>query len=371
VWRQLPGVSPIANQKSKILYARHALGATTMKQFNVAIVGIGAVGAEMLKVLHQRDFPAKSICILARSSREEVIDGRTYQVVAASVDAFETIDIALFAGTEGAKGASQTYGWAAVEKGCVVIDNGDDFRMDPRVPLVIPEVNAEHLRNHQGFVANPNCSTIQMVMVLAPLHRAATIQRIVMASYQAVSGTGRAAIQELKNQVMAYAEGRPLTAEVYPHQIAFNCLPHIGGPKDEMPGYTSEELKARRETRKILDAPDIAVTATCVRVPVFNGHSEAINVQFEGALTADEARAILREAPGVEVVDNMPHDVYPPAPHASGADPVYVGRIRDDTSAPNCLDLWCVGDNIRKGAALNAVQIAEKMIEMDLMTRYS
>ena len=338
-----------------------------MKRYNVAVVGIGAVGSEMLKVLHQRDFPAESIRILARSSREEEIDGRTYQVVAASVDAFEGIDIALFAGTEGSKGASQTYGWEAVKKGCLVVDNGDDFRMDPRVPLVIPEVNAEHLRDHQGFVANPNCSTIQMVTALAPLHRAARIRRVVLSSYQAVSGTGRAAIQELQAQVMAYAEGRTPQAEVYPHQIAFNCLPHIGSLKDDMPGYTSEELKARRETRKILGDPDIAVTATCVRVPVFNGHSEAINVQFHNPLSAGEARQILREAPGVEVVDDMPNARYPTSLDASGNDPVYVGRIRNDASAPNCLDLWVVADNIRKGAALNAVQIAEKMIEMNLI----
>jgi aspartate-semialdehyde dehydrogenase len=338
-----------------------------MKQYNVAVVGIGAVGAEMLRVLHERDFPAKSIRVLARSARTEEIAGRSYEVEAASVDAFEGVDIALFAGTEGAKGASQQYGWAAVEKGAIVIDNGDDFRMDPRVPLVVPEVNPEHLKKHEGFVANPNCSTIQMVVALAPLHRAARIRRIVAVSYQAVSGTGRAAIAELQAQVSAIEEGREPTVEVYPHQIAFNCLPHIGSLKDEMPGYTSEELKMRRETHKILDAPDIAVTATCVRVPVYNGHSEALNVQFERKLSADEAREILRGAPGVEVIDDMANAGYPTALDASGKDPVYVGRIREDASAENCLDLWCVSDNIRKGAALNAVQIAEKMIETGLI----
>ena len=340
-----------------------------MKQYNVAVVGIGAVGAEMLKVLEQRSFPAKDVRIIARSARRQKVEGRTYDVLAGSVDAFEGVDIALFAGTEGSKGASQQYGWAAVKKGCLVIDNGDDYRMDPRVPLVVPEVNREHLRQHQGFVANPNCSTIQMVTALAPLHRAARIRRVVMASYQAVSGTGKNAILELERQAKQWAVGRAdaIEAKVYPHPIAFNALPHIGSLKDEMPGYTSEELKARRETRKILDDPDIAVTATCVRIPVFNGHSEAINVQFHEPLSAERARAILAEAPGVEVVDDMPNAVYPTVLEASGKDPVYVGRIRDDTSAPNCLDLWVVADNIRKGAALNAVQIAETMIEMGLL----
>jgi len=338
-----------------------------MRQYNVAVVGIGAVGTEMLKVLHERSFPAKSIRVLARSARTEEIAGRSYDVEAASVEAFDGVDIALFAGTEGARGASQQYGWPAVEKGTLVIDNGDDFRMDPRVPLVVPEVNPEHLKDHQGFIANPNCSTIQMVVALAPLHRAARIRRIVAASYQAVSGTGRAAIAELKEQVAAIEEGREPVIEVYPHQIAFNCLPHIGSLKGDMPGYTSEELKMRREPRKILSAPNLAVTATCVRVPVYNGHSEALNVQFEEKLTAEEAREILRAAPGVEVIDDMPNAGYPTALDASGRDPVYVGRIREDTSAPNCLDLWCVSDNIRKGAALNAVQIAEKMIEMGLL----
>ena len=338
-----------------------------MKRYNVAVVGIGAVGTEMLKVLHERAFPAERIRVLARTAREETIAGRTYQVEAACLDAFAGVDIALFAGTEGAKGASQLYGWAAVERGAVVIDNGDDFRMDPRVPLVVPEVNPEHLRAHQGFVANPNCSTIQMIVALAPLHRAATIRRIVACSYQAVSGTGRAAIAELKAQADAVHDGAEVACEVYPHPIAFNCIPHIGSLKDEMPGYTSEELKMRRETRKMLDAPDIQVSATCVRVPVFNGHAEAINVQLERKLTADQAREILRAAPGIEVLDDVANAQYPTQLHASGRDPVYVGRIREDTSAPHCLDLWCVADNIRKGAALNAVQIAETLIAMELI----
>ena len=338
-----------------------------MKKYTVAVVGIGAVGTEMLKVLHERGFPASHIQVLARSERDEEIAGRTYHVLPACPEAFDGVDIALFAGTEGSKGASQQYGWLAVEKGAVVIDNGDDFRMDPRVPLVIPEVNPDHLREHQGFVANPNCSTIQMVAAVAPLHRVAKITRIVASSYQAVSGTGREAIAELQAQVDALHDGAEPVAEVYPHPIAFNCLPHIGSLKPDMPGYTSEELKMRRETRKILGDDSIQVSATCVRVPVFNGHSEAVNVQFERKITADEAREILGQAHGIEVMDDMASARYPTPLHASGKDAVFVGRIREDTSAPNCLDLWVVADNIRKGAALNAVQIAEKMMEMELI----
>jgi len=338
-----------------------------MKTYVVAVVGVGAVGAEMLKVLAERKFPAKSIRVLARTARTEEIAGRTWQVEATSEKAFDGVDIALFAGTEGDKGASQTFGWLAVQKGAIVIDNGDDFRMDPRVPLVVPEINAEALRGHQGFIANPNCSTVQMVMVLAPLHRVARVRRIVASTYQAVSGTGKQAIDELANQVKAIHDGGRPEAKVYPHQIAFNVLPHIGRPTDEMPGYYTEEAKMRRETRKILGDPEIAVTATCVRVPVFNAHSETINAQFEKKITADQARELLRAMPGVVVVDDPAKATYPMPIDASGKDPVYVGRIREDTSAENCLDLFCVSDNIRKGAALNAVQIAEKMIEMGLI----
>jgi len=337
------------------------------RNYSVAVVGIGAVGAEMLKVLNQRQFPAKSIRVLARSARAEEIAGRTYQVTETNVDAFNGVDIAIFAGTEGAKGASQLFGWQAVAKGALVIDNGDDFRMDPRVPLVVPECNAEALRQHKGFIANPNCSTIQMVVALAPLHRVARVRRIVVSSYQAVSGTGRQAIDELQKQTSALEKGQEPKAEVYPHRIAFNLFPHIGRPSDEMPGYYTEEVKMRRETRKILGDPDIQVSATCVRVPVFNAHSEAVNVQFEKKMTAAEAREILKSAPGVVVIDDPARAAYPMPLMASGTDPVYVGRIRDDASAPNCLDLWCVSDNIRKGAALNAVQIAEKMIQMGLI----
>ncbi len=338
-----------------------------MREYVVAVVGIGAVGTEMLRVLRERKFPAREIRVLARRARAEEIAGEVYQVQPTTAEGFDGVDVAFFAGTEGAKGASQQWGWEAVQRGAVVIDNGDDFRMDPRVPLVVPEVNAQHLRNANGFVANPNCSTIQMVVALAPLHREATLKRVVVATYQAVSGTGRGAIVELQKQVEAHVAGQKIEGTVYPHQIAFNVIPQISGLKEEFPGYYGEEIKMIKEPRKIFDLPDLAVSATCVRVPVFNGHAEAINVQFERKLTADEAREILRDAPGIEVVDDPARGVYPMPLDASGKDPVYVGRIREDASAKNALDLFVVSDNIRKGAALNAIQNAEKMIEMGLV----
>jgi len=337
-----------------------------VKKYTVAVVGIGMVGAEMLKVLRQREFPAKKIKVLATRARKEMIAGCEYDVEPATVEAFEGVDFAFFAGTEGSKGASQLYGWPAVEKGCIVIDNGDDFRMDERVPLVVPEVNADHLKKHRGFISNPNCSTIQMVMALAPLHRKARIKRIVVCTYQAVSGTGRAALVELDEQVKAYAAGKEMKHEVYPHRIAFNVIPQVSTLKDIFPGYYAEEIKMVREPRKIYGEPNMAVSATCVRVPVLNAHSESINVQFEKKITADEAKELLASAPGLKLVDDPARSVYPLAIDAAGKDEVFVGRVRQDTSAENCLDLWCVSDNIRKGAALNAVQIAEKMIEMGL-----
>ena len=335
-----------------------------MKDYKVGIVGIGAVGTEMVKVLRQRDFPASEIRIMARSERDEEVAGETFHVVAACPDAFEGLDYALFAGTEGAKGASQLYGWEAVKHGCVAIDNGDDFRMDDRVPLVVPEVNPEALENHQGLIANPNCSTIIAMMALGPLHRAAGIRRFVASTYQAVSGTGRSAIDELENQAQAYAKGEPLAAEVYPHQIAFNVLPQIGSLKDTMPGYTSEEAKMLFETRKILGDDTIRVSSTCVRVPVFHGHSEAINLEFNRPVSPEEAREVLAAAPGVQVVDDVSEGLYPLPIDCAGKDDILVGRIRPDDSVENGLAIFVAGDNIRKGAALNTVQIAEKLIEM-------
>ena len=275
------------------------------------------------------------------------------------------MDFAFFAGTEGAKGASKTIGWQAVEEGCIVIDNGDDFRMDPRVPLVIPEINPEALRQHQGFIANPNCSTIITLMPLAPLHKAARIRRLIASTYQAVSGTGSAAIKELEAQARAWAAGQPLKAEVYPHPIAFNVIPSVGSFKDDS-GESTEEIKMRKETHKILDDPAIRVATTTVRVPVFNGHSVAVNVEFERPLSVAEARALLANAPGVKLVDDPKQAVYPLPINASGNYDVLVGRLRKDQSCDNGLVLWCAGDNIWKGAAQNAIQIAEEMIRMGL-----
>ena len=330
--------------------------------YRVAIVGIGTVGSEMVKILRERNFPADEIRILARSERDEEVAGELFHVVAASPEAFEGLDYAFFAGTEGAKGASQRYGWEAVARGVTVIDNGDDFRMDDRVPLVIPEVNSGALDHHEGFIANPNCSTIVALMALGPLHGAARIRRFVVSTYQSVSGTGRNAILELKKQAQAYARGEELTAEVYPHQILFNILPHIGSLKPQLPGYTSEEAKMLFETRKIFDDREIRVSATCVRVPVFYGHAEAINVEFEHPVDPQEAHDILAAAPGVRVVDDMAANVYPLPIDAAGKDDVLVGRIRSDDSVRNGLALFVAGDNIRKGAALNAIQIAEELV---------
>ena len=337
------------------------------KQYKVAVVGIGMVGQEMLKVLHEREFPASSIQVLATRARTETIDGREYDVIPTSEDAFEGVDIALFAGTEGASGAARQFGWAAVERGCLVIDNGGDFRMDGRVPLIVPEVNADAMREHQGFIANPNCSTIQMVVPLQPLHQEAGLKRVVVSTYQAVSGSGRAAVDELERGIQDHARGEEFRPEVYPHPIAFNALPHIGSLKDTLPGYTSEEAKMVFETRKIMGLPELRVSSTCVRVPVFNGHSEAVNLEFERPISAERAREVLAAAPGVVVQDDFANNVYPLPAAASGSDPVYVGRIRQDTSVENGLDLWVVADNIRKGAALNAVQIAEAAIDMGLV----
>ena len=336
-----------------------------MKKYKVAVVGIGAVGAEMVKLLHRREFPMDSLVVFATRERTEVIDGVPVEVRVAGPGSFRGLDFAFFAGTEGAKGASKTLGWQAVDEGCTVIDNGDDFRMDPRVPLVIPEINPDALRQHQGFIANPNCSTIVALMALAPLHRAARVRRFVASTYQAVSGTGSAAIKELEAQVRAWAAGRPLPREVYPHPIAFNVIPSVGSFKDDS-GESTEEIKMRNETHKILGDAAIRVAATTVRVPVFNGHSIAINAEFERPLDVAEARARLEQAPGVRVVDDPKQARYPLPIEASGDYDVLVGRLRPDRTVEHGLALWVAGDNIWKGAAQNAIQIAEEMIRLGL-----
>jgi len=336
--------------------------------YRVGVVGVGMVGEELISVLEERRFPLSELRIMARSERVQMLAGRERKVVAACEEVFGGLDLVLFAGTEGAAGASQLYGWGAVEKGAFVVDNGNDFRMDERVPLVVPEVNAEAMRgHHQGFIANPNCSTIQMVMVLAPLHHAAGLKRVVVSTYQSVSGSGRGGLEALMSQRRAAAGGGEAELGPYAHPVYDNVIPHIGSLKDDFPGYYSEEVKMIRETRKIMALPGLAITATCVRVPVAKGHSEALNVELEEELSPEDARRILSEAPGVVVVDEPAEARYPLPTGARDRDPVYVGRIRKDPSRPRTLDLWCAADNIRKGAALNAVQIAEKAIEMGLL----
>lgn len=340
-----------------------------MEGYEVVVVGAGLVGEEMVKVLKLREFPAKSITVLARTQRTQVIDGEEYHVKPTTPEAFEGKDIAFFAGTEGEKGASQTFGWEAVKRGCFVVDNGDDFRMDDRVPLVVPEANADAIEKHQGFVSNPNCSTIQMVAALASLNRKSRMRRIVVSTYQSVSGSGGAAVRELEKQVVEIASGQPPTIQQYPYQILGNVIPQISSLKDEFPGYYGEEIKMIKETRKIFDMPDLAVSATCVRVPVRRGHSESINVEFESPISPEEARDLLAGQPGVVVIDDPVAGKYPMPLDIEGSDETYVGRIRRDPGNPNALDIWVVADNIRKGAATNAVQIAEIAIQKGWLKR--
>jgi aspartate-semialdehyde dehydrogenase len=332
-----------------------------VKKKKVAVVGVGAVGVEMVRLLEKREFPLRSLTIFARSERKVEIDGFTFLVKVATPESFKGMDFVFFAGTEGAKGASQTFGQAAINSGCIVIDNGDDFRMDPRVPLVIPEINPEALAGHHGLIANPNCSTIIALMALAPLHKVAKIRRVVMSTYQAVSGTGAPAIGELEKQVGAWARKRRLCNSVYPHQIAFNVLPSIGSFKGNS-GESTEEVKMRVETHKILDDTSIRINSTCVRVPVFNGHSISMNVEFVKRITPEQARDILSKTNGVKVIDDPANNIYPMPISASGKCDVEVGRIRADQTVRSGLSLWCSGDNIWKGAAQNAIQIAECLL---------
>ncbi|MCR4430831.1 MAG: aspartate-semialdehyde dehydrogenase [Tepidanaerobacteraceae bacterium] len=337
-----------------------------MKKYRVGVVGaLGAVGAEMLKTLEQRDFPVEKIVPLdtaENEGREIVFRGESVKVRTAREGAFKDLDVALFSAGEA---ASLKLSPVAAAEGCVVIDNSNAFRMDPNVPLVIPEVNPEDLRWHRNIIANPNCSTIQMLVALKPLHDCFRIKRIVVSTYQAVSGTGLAGIAELEGQIRAFAEKRPLEVSVYPHQIAFNALPHIDIFLEN--GYSREEMKMVNETRKMLHDDSIAVCPTAVRIPVMRCHSEAINIQTERHASAAEARQILEKAPGIKVMDDPSANLYPLAAELIGTDDVYVGRIREDISIENGLNMWVVADNLRKGAALNAVQIAETLVKMGLI----
>ena len=334
--------------------------------YNVAVVGAtGAVGTMMIKVLEERNFPVKSIKFLAsaRSAGKKLtFKGTEVVVEELKESSFKGVDIALF--SAGAS-VSRAFGPVAVSSGCVVVDNSSAFRMDPETPLVVPEVNPHALKKHKGLISNPNCSTIQMVVALKPIRDAAGIKRIVVTTFQAVSGTGQRAIFELENQVKAWVKGEPMPRSVYPHQIAFNCLPHIGAFLNN--GYTEEEMKMVNETRKIFEDPSIAVSATTVRVPVFYGHSESINVELKSPLSPEEARELLSKAEGVTVVDDPKNNLYPMPIHAAGQDKTLVGRIRKDLSVEHGLAMWVVADNIRKGAATNAVQIAELLIQGGLL----
>jgi aspartate-semialdehyde dehydrogenase len=337
------------------------------RQFNVAVAGAtGAVGNQMIACLEEMQFPVKRLALLASArsvGRQLRYRGELIDVQELTDRSFKGVDIALFS----AGGAtSETFAPIAARDGCVVIDNSSAWRMDPQVPLVVPEVNPHAVAQYQqkGIIANPNCSTIQMVVALNPIHRAFGIRRVVVSTYQSVSGTGKKAIDELFNQTRAMINFLSVERSVYPHRIAFNCLPHIDKFLDN--GYTKEEMKMVNETRKIMETPTMAVTATTVRVPVFFGHSESVNVETERPCPPDEVRRILASAPGVKVVDDPSQNRYPLAIDAAGQDLTCVGRIRRDESVPNGLNLWIVADNIRKGAATNAVQIAQLLAQAHL-----
>ena len=333
-----------------------------IKKCNVAIVGAtGLVGQEFIKVLGQRNFPMSSLQLFASdrsAGRRLTVDDEEIEVRETTPQSFDEIDIALFsAGSE----ISHHFAPIAAQSGAVVIDNSAAFRMEPDVPLVVPEVNADDIKNHSGIIANPNCSTIQLVVALYPLHRVNPIKRFIVDSYQAVSGTGAAALEELSEQARAVLEGRSVVPHVYPHQIAFNILPEIDLFLDN--GYSKEEWKVVEESRKIMHDENIAISATCVRVPVFIGHSEAIHIEFSEPMSPDTARRILAEAPGVRVLDDPNISLYPQPWSVAGSDEVFVGRIRRDVSNDRGLVIWVVADNLRKGAALNAIQIAETAVE--------
>ena len=336
-----------------------------MKKYNVAIVGAtGAVGHELLNVLAEREFPINKLVLLASARSEGKIinwQGQDYTVHEAKPESFEGVDIVLFAGGN----ISKTLAPEAVKRGAVCIDNSSTFRYDPEVPLVVPEVNPEDVRWHKGIIANPNCSTIQMVVALKPLYDAFGIKRVVVATYQAVSGAGKEGLDELQQQIKDMAAGNELKIEAFQHQIACNVIPHIDIFLDN--DYTKEEMKMTWETQKMLHDENILLSATAVRVPVYRSHAEAIHIETEKPVTADEARAVLANAPGVVIQDNPAEKLYPMPLYSSDTDEVYVGRIRKDIAVDNGLSLFVVADQIRKGAATNAVQIAQLLVAEGLV----
>lgn len=339
-----------------------------MKKYNVAILGAtGAVGQEFLKLIEERNFPFAQLRLLAssRSAGTEIpFMGKNYIVEEATSDSFKDIDIALFAGGS----ISTEFAPYAVKAGAVVIDNSSAFRMDPEVPLVVPEVNPQAILKHKGIIANPNCSTIIMVMALKPIYDLAKIKRIIVSTYQAVSGAGKEGIDELTNQVKAYSEGKEMEAKILPsaslgkhYPIAFNLIPQIDVFLDNL--YTKEEMKMVNETRKILEDYDMKITATTVRVPVYRSHSESVNVELEKDLDLTTIKDAISKFPGVQLQDDPQNQIYPMPIYTSDKNDVYVGRLRRDESAENSFNMWVVGDQIRKGAALNTLQIAETMIK--------
>jgi len=335
-------------------------------KYNVAVIGVGAVGIEMLRVLKQRNFPVAQLRVLARSAREIEVDGSKYQVEAISDESFAGIDIALFAGTEGEKGAAVTYAAQAVKRGAVVIDNGADFRMDPKVPLVVPEVNAGDVKKHKGIIANPNCSTIQMVVALWPIYKKVGVKRIIVTTLQASSGAGKGAVEQLKEETARIAAAGfdnihvNIENKAMPQQLAYNVFPHIGSFVEA--DYTNEEWKLVCETHKIMHDHKIKISATTVRVPVRTGHSESIYIETAKAISPDKARELLKKSPGIVVMDEPAKNIYPMPKDAEGKDETFVGRIRQDCFVKKGLWLWVVADNLRKGAATNAIQIAECVI---------
>lgn len=334
------------------------------KKFNIAVAGAtGAVGNQMITCLEERNFPVKSIKFLASSrsaGRKLRFRGDLVEVEELTENSFKGVDIALFSA---GGGTSVKFAPFAAKDGCVVIDNSSAWRMDPDVPLVVPEVNPHAVAQYtnKGIIANPNCSTIQMVVPLNPIHKKCGIKRIVVSTYQAVSGTGKKAIDELFDQTRAMINFIDYKINVYPHRIAFNCLPHIDVFLEN--GYTKEEMKMVDETRKIMEDDTMGVTATTVRVPVYFSHSESINIETREHISADEVKSLLENEPGIKVVDDPKKNIYPLAIDAAGQDLTFVGRIRDDESIPNGINMWVVADNIRKGAATNTVQIAEILAE--------
>jgi aspartate-semialdehyde dehydrogenase len=330
---------------------------------NLAIAGVtGAVGQEFLAILEQRDFPFDSLKVLASSrskGKKITFKKKDYIVEEMTKDSFEGVNIALF--SAGAS-RSREFAPAAVQAGAVVVDNSSAFRMVPDVPLVIPEINPQKIKEHKGIIANPNCTTIIGIVPVWPLHKANPVKRMVVSSYQAASGAGQSAMLELENQAREILDGKKPTMKAFPYQIAFNVFSHNSAMQPN--GYNEEEVKMVNETRKIFDCPGIAITATCIRVPVFRAHCESINLEFTDPITPDEVRELLSTAPGVSLIDDRKNNRFPMPIDATGKDDVFVGRIRQDESLPENrgINIWVAGDQLRKGAALNAVQIAEKLL---------